>query len=303
MPQFERPGLTLEYLLDARAGSEAPVVVLVHGLGCQLIQWPPALVDQLAEGGYRVLRFDNRDVGLSRLHQAPKPERHSLWDLARWRLGARLPSAYTLSDMAGDVIALLDHLGIDRAHVVGASMGGMITQVLAIEHGARLLSASVIMSTSGKRSVGGARPAVRSALMRRPDGGDRETVIEHLTRNWLLLQGRGYPTSVEDIRPQVAACVDRAMNPAGFIRQLQAILNAPNREPMLAQVTVPVLVLHGTDDPLVNVSGGKAVAAAVPGARLQLIEGWGHDLPAALLPVIAAQLLAHIRATSPSQTR
>lgn len=295
MPRLERPGLTLEYDWNATAGAEAPAIVLVHGLGCQLIQWPQPLVNQLVEAGFRVLRFDNRDVGLSRLHAPPRPERHSLWDLARWRLGACLPSAYSLSDMAGDVIALMDHLSLERAHVAGASMGGMITQVLAIEHGPRLASATVIMSTTGRRSAGGARPAVRKALMQRPTSSERDAVIAHLTRNWMLLQGRGYPTPEAEVRAQVAACVDRAMNPAGFIRQLQAIFNAPNREPALRRVDTPTLVLHGVDDPLVNVSGGRAVAGAIPGSRLELIEGWGHDLPAALLPVIATHMVEHMR--------
>lgn len=296
MPQLQRPGLTLEYNWNETAGPTAPTVVLVHGLGCQLIQWPKPLVEQLVAGGFRVLRFDNRDVGLSKLHDPPRPLRHSLWDLARWRLGARLQSAYTLSDMAGDVIALLDHLGVQQAHVAGASMGGMITQVLAIEQGARLKSATVIMSTSGNRSVGGAKPAVRKALMQRPTSTNRDVVIDHLAGNWALLQGRGYTTPEDEIREQVAACFDRGMNPAGFIRQLQAILNAPNREAALAAVTTPTLVLHGTDDPLVNVSGGKAVAKAIPGARLELIDGWGHDLPVALLPRIGDLMLAHMGA-------
>ena len=296
MAQLELPGLTLEYEWHDAAGKDAPVVVLVHGLGCQLIQWPQALVDQLIAGGFCVLRFDNRDVGLSRLHAPPKPLRHTLLDLARWRFGARLSSAYTLSDMASDVIALMDHLGIDQAHVAGASMGGMMTQVLAIEHAARLRSATVIMSTSGNRGVGGARPAVRKALMQRPTSAERETVINHLTNNWMLLQGRAYPTPESEIRPQVAACFDRAMNPAGFMRQLQAILNAPNRERALAQANTPCLVLHGTDDPLVNVSGGKAVARAMPNARLELIKGWGHDMPAAVLPRLGEFMLSHMRA-------
>lgn len=296
MPQLERPDLTLEYDWTDTAGADAPVVVLIHGLGCQLIQWPQPLVEQLSAGGFRVLRFDNRDVGLSKLHKPPRPQRHSLWDFARWRLGARLPSAYTLSDMAGDVIALLDHLGVQRAHVAGASMGGMITQVLAIEHGARLQSATVIMSTSGNRNVGGAKPAVRKAMMQRPASADREAVIDHLSGNWRLLQGRGYATADDEIRKQVATCFDRGMNPPGFIRQLQAILNAPNREPALSTVTTPTLVLHGTDDPLVNVSGGKAVAKATLNARLELIDGWGHDLPAQLLPKLGGLMLAHMQA-------
>lgn len=296
MSQLQCSGLTLEYDWNTDAGADAPAIVLVHGLGCQLIQWPQALVQQLSAGGFRVLRFDNRDVGLSKLHDAPPPERHSLWDLARWRMGARLPSAYSLSDMAGDVIALLDHLGVQRAHVAGASMGGMITQVLGIEHAARLLSATVIMSTSGKRNVGGARPAVRKALMQRPASQERQAVIDHLSRNWAMLQGRGYQTSDDEIRQQVAACFDRGMNPAGFMRQLQAIFNAPNREPQLRNVTTPTLVLHGADDPLVNVSGGKAIAKAIPNARLELIDGWGHDLPAELLPRIGDLMLEHMRA-------
>lgn len=298
MPQLELADLTLEYDWNDAAGDDAPAVVLIHGLGCQLVQWPQALVDQLVAGGFRVLRFDNRDVGLSQLHAPPKPNRLGLVDMAKWRFGARLPSAYSLSDMAGDAIALMDHLGIGQAHVAGASMGGMITQVLAIEHADRLRSATVIMSTSGNRNVGGARPAVRKALMRRPSSADRDVVVDHLARNYAMLQGHGYSTPADEIRQQVAACVDRAMNPPGFIRQLQAIFNAPNREPALRHALTPTLVLHGTDDPLVNVSGGKAIAKAMPNAKLELIDGWGHDLPAAVLPRLGELMIAHMQRNS-----
>lgn len=286
--------LDLEYQITPPRGEKRGDVLLIHGLGCQLIQWPDELVDMLAAGGFQVVRFDNRDVGLSRLHEAPRPYRYGPLDLLRWRLGKCLPSAYSLADMADDAVALLDHLGIERAHMVGASMGGMITQELAMNHPQRVASQTLIMTTSGRRSVGQARSSVLKSLFKPPAGRDRESLVRHLVRQWRLLQGRQYPTDDVELRRQVEACVDRGLNGAGFLRQSQAVMNAPNREPRLRKLNLPTLVLHGSDDPLVNVSGGRALARAMPLARLEVIKGWGHDFPPSLNPRLAALILDHI---------
>lgn len=293
MPSLALDDLQIEYEFDAPTTDARGTVVLVHGLGCQLIQWPQAIIDALRNAGYAVLRFDNRDVGLSRLHEAPRPRVASTVDLIRWRFGARLPAPYTLQDMAADTLALMDHLELDQVHLVGVSMGGMIAQEIAIEAPQRLHSLSVVMSSSGGRSVGQPKPKVMQALLRPPRSRDREAVIEHIVGQWRLQQGRLYPSSDEEIRQNVEACLARGMSGAGFLRQVQAIMNAPDRSARLRQVRTPTLVLHGTDDPLVHCSGGKAVAKAIPDARLELIEGWGHDWPASIQPQLAERLLGH----------
>lgn len=296
MPQLHTTEVDLEYHVTPPRGEKRGDVLLIHGLGCQFIQWPDALVDMLAAGGYQVVRFDNRDVGLSRLHDAPRPYKYGALDLLRWRLGKSLPSAYTLVDMATDAVALLDHLQIERAHVVGASMGGMITQELAMHYPQRIASQTLIMTTSGRRSVGQARASVLKSLFKPPAGRDRASLVKHLVKQWSLLQGAGYPTDEAELTRQVEACVDRGLNGPGFLRQSQAVMNAPNREPRLKKLNLPTLVIHGSDDPLVNVSGGRALARAIPLARLEVIKGWGHDFPPTLNPRLAALILDHISA-------
>ena len=293
MPSLQHGDLELVFEFD-RAPSERGCVVLVHGLGCQLIQWPQPLIQQFLETGYSVLRFDNRDAGLSRLKNAPRPRVAGPLDLLRWRLGQRLPAPYTLEDMAADVLALLDHLDLTQVHLVGVSMGGMIAQEIAIRQPHRLHSLGVIMSSSGRRSVGQPRLAVMKALLSPPPSRERAAIVEHIVGQWRLQQGSLYPSRDEDIRASVEACLERGMSGAGFLRQVQAIMNAPNREPRLRQVKTPTLVVHGTDDPLVHCSGGKAVARAIPDARLELIEGWGHDWPPSVLPRLADLLMEHI---------
>lgn len=294
MPSLHTPTLDLEYEVIPAQGTQRGTVLLIHGLGCQLIQWPPPLIQMLTESGYQVVRFDNRDVGLSQLHEAKRPERHGLWDMARWRLGACLPSAYSLVDMAADAVALLDHLQLDQVHVLGVSMGGMISQELALRWPQRVASLCLIMTSSGQRSVGLPRRAVMQALFKPPKGRDREALATHLVKQWRLLQGCDYPTEPELLRPMVEACIDRGLNGAGFVRQSQAILNAPNREPRLKELNLPTLVLHGGDDPLVHVSGGKALAAAIPDSRLDVIPGWGHDFPGALMGRICDSVAEHL---------
>lgn len=296
MPTLKLNHLDLAYTIDPPAKPARGTVLLIHGLGCQLIQWPQPMLEDLAAAGFQVLRFDNRDVGASRLHDAPRPYRHTTADLLRWRLGARLPAHYGLEHMADDAVALLDALNIGQIHVVGVSMGGMIAQELALRHASRVLSQTLIMTTSGRRGVGQPRREVMRALMRPPASRAPEQVVEHLVSQWRLLEGPAYPGDDEERRTTARACLARGLNGAGFARQMQAIMNAPNRERRLARLRVPTLVVHGTADPLVHVSGGKALARAIPNVRLELIEGWGHDWPASVVRRLSGLLLTHLDA-------
>ena len=284
----------LEYEVIPPLAEMRGTVLLIHGLGCQLIQWPLPLIQMLTEAGYQVIRFDNRDVGLSNVLDEPAPAAQPWAHLLRWRLGGCLPAPYSLADMADDAVAILDHLKIPHAHVIGVSMGGMISQELALRYPQRVDSLSLIMTTSGRRSAGLPRAAVMRGLFRPPASKERADLVEFLLQQWMLLQGKDYPTEPDLLRPLAEACVDRGLNGRGFVRQYQAIMNAPNREARLSKMQVPTLVLHGTDDPLVNVSGGKALAAAIPNSRLHLIEGWGHDFPQAVIDQLCQRIHDHI---------
>ncbi len=298
MPRLHLPDVELEYVYTPPPQPGGDTALLIHGLGCQLIQWPERIIEALREAGLGVLRFDNRDVGLSQLLSPPKPRVARPMDLLRWRLGRRLPAPYTLVDMGQDALALMDHLDLEQVHLVGVSMGGMIAQELAIRHPQRLRSLTIVMSTSGARKVGQPRPAVMRALMSPPPSREPDDVAAHIAGQWRLLQGPAYTRSDEEILDEVRACMARGMSGAGFLRQVQAIMNAPNREARLRRVKTPTLVLHGSADPLVHCSGGKAVARSIPNARLELIEGWGHDWPPAIQPRLSSLMLAHMQSVA-----
>ncbi|MGJ8687324.1 MAG: alpha/beta fold hydrolase [Spongiibacteraceae bacterium] len=295
MPQLNLPHLDLEYEVFEPSTEQQGDVLLLHGLGTQMTQWPMPIIEQLVAAGHRVIRFDNRDIGLSRLKQRPKPKPNSAFDLLRWRLGARLVSAYGLQDMARDALALLDHLNCQQAHLVGVSMGGMIAQELALIAPQRVRSLNLIMTTTGARGVGGAKLSVIRAMTSPPADKAPASVVQHLVRQWRMLQGPAYPASDSDLEQTAQACLERGLSGTGFIRQLQATLNADNREPGLRELKLPTLVVHGTKDPLVNVSGGKALARVIPDARLELIDGWGHDLPPTIHARLSELLLGHLR--------
>jgi pimeloyl-ACP methyl ester carboxylesterase len=275
MPRVKAGTVELEY--DEFGDVADPALVLVMGLGAQLIDWPEEFCRQLAGVGFRVIRYDNRDSGLStNLDHLPVP------DLGAVLAGTQSPP-YTLSDLAGDTVGLLDALGIDRAHVAGASMGGMIVQTLAIEHPDRLRSVTSIMSTTGDPAVGQSRPEAAAALTTPPPPG-REDAIEYLV-TLLRLTGSAEVTD-DELRARATAGYDRARQPAGMARQLAAIVGGSDRTAALRNVTVPTLVVHGEADPLLDISGGRATAAAVPGAELLTVPGMGHDLPSSAWPAI-----------------
>jgi len=270
MAQVTANGITIEY---TEQGSGDPLL-LVMGLGGQLVDWPQGFVEVLASRGFRVIRFDNRDIGLSTEFSSPPP---SAGQIAKSVLFRRPMSAeYRLSDMAADAAGLLDVLEIETAHVVGMSMGGMIAQTLAIEHPARVRSLTSIMSTTGSRKVGQPTLKIVRRFVRRPVP-TRETAVEVGLETVRVISG---PTFDEaEARELVRASVERSFRPAGTGRQTAAIMASPDRTEGLRRLQVPSLVIHGLLDPLVRPSGGIATAAAIPGSRLMMFNDMAHDLP------------------------
>lgn len=278
-------------VLGPTAGPPRSPVLLIAGLGAQRIDWPPGLIDALRDVGHEVVLFDNRDAGASSGCDDRPGDRD---DLDRWRDGSSFRVPYALRDMADDAIAVLDHLGIEVAHVLGRSMGGMIAQRLAIHAPDRVLSLTSMQSTTGAPGVGQPTEAAMAALaVETPP--EREAVIEAgLARTRIT----GSPGLVDEefARRRIGAAFDRAHRPEGTTRQLLAILGEPDRTPLLAGIRIPTLVIHGDADTLVQVAGGRATAAAVPDARLVEIAGLGHDLPEQLLGQVATAIVAHLAA-------
>jgi len=256
--------------------SDAPLL-MVMGLGMQLIHWDRELCELLAERGFHVIRFDNRDTGLSTKIRGPVP------NVMRLMAGMPAQVPYVLRDMAGDTFGLLDNLGIERAHVVGASMGGMIGQTLAIERPERVLSLASIMSTTGDRRAGMPKLRVWSLMMRRAPQ-ERDAYVRYFVKVFRMIGSPAYRIDEERSRELAAATYDRSHYPAGTARQLAAILASGSRTAALRQLDVPTVVIHGESDPLVPLRAGLATARAIPGAELITIPGMGHDLPRELWP-------------------
>lgn len=284
---------------EHRGARADPRAVFVHGLGCQLVQWPDSLIDGIVDAGFCAVVFDNRDVGLSEGPVEPSPAVEAL--LAARDDPAALTPAYTLSDMAGDVVALLDHLGQGGAHVIGLSMGGMIGQRLAIEHSGRVYSLTSIMSSTGNRDLPGPPDEVVGALIGTIIGGDAETVIAQNIRAAKVFGGPYYDSEVHGIGRFARLAVERSHRPEGVMRQLAAILTAPDRRGALAGLDVPTLVIHGDADPLVPVEAGRDTAAAIPGAEYIEIDKLGHDLPEPVIGDIVAAITSHLRAVEVSR--
>ena len=254
-----------------------PAALLVMGLATQMVGWPDDFCEDLAGRGFHVIRFDNRDIGRSQKMDFPVPTIRQL--LFRDKKAAR----YTLEHMAEDGFGLLDHLGIERAHVVGVSMGGMIAQTMAARGPDRVLSLASIMSNTGARWSGQPSPKMYPYLLRKPPH-DREGYIRHGVELFKKIGSTGFPPDEPELARIAARSFDRGLNPAGSNRQLAAIIASGDRTPLLRTIIAPTVVIHGTTDRLVPVSGGRATAKAIPGARLVLIEGMGHDLPRGAWP-------------------
>jgi pimeloyl-ACP methyl ester carboxylesterase len=274
--------VTLDVQVDGPV--DGPAVLLIAGLGMQRVVWPAELLAALHEAGYRTVAADNRDSGRSTVLPG------EVTDLPRGADGWPLP-AYGLDTMAADLVGVLDHLRVDRAHVVGLSMGGMIAQHLAVGHPDRVATLTSAMSTTGARRTGWPHREVRWVLTSPPPTDDRDAYVEHVVRMGRAIGTPGH-VDVDRLRARAVVTWERGVHPHGTARQFLAIRADGDRTDRLAGVAAPTLVLHGTADPLIDVSGGHATAAAIPGARLALIEGLGHDLPVSMLPRVLDHLLA-----------
>ena len=277
MAQLTANGITIEY--DER-GSGDPLL-LIMGLGAQMTRWPEGFCDRLAARGFRVIRFDNRDIGLSsKMDEAGLPDMAAVF--TAFAAGQRPAVAYDLDDMARDAAGVLDALEIERAHIVGASMGGMIAQLVAADHSGRTLSLTSIMSTTGNRDLPTGTPEAMAALSTPAPNpkDDLEAFLSHGVKTARII---GSPDHIDEaaLRERMAADAERSYYPAGFMRQYAAVLASPDRRPKLKGIKVPTMVIHGEVDALVNVAGGRDTADNIPGAELKIIPGMGHDVPMA----------------------
>jgi pimeloyl-ACP methyl ester carboxylesterase len=295
VPTLHTNGIDLAYEIE---GSGEPLV-LIMGIGAQMVMWDARFRAALVARGFQVIRFDHRDIGGStRLNHLPVPR--PLPTITRGFFGLPVEAPYTLSDMARDVTGLLDGLGIDRAHVVGVSMGGMIAQHLAIEHPTRIASLTSIMSTTGGRYVPKPR-AVRGLLT--PMGKTVEEVETRFLAMWKVIGSPAYPPDEARLRGVAREAFARGISPRGFLRQLAAIMASGDRTKRLAGVRAPTVVLHGHEDPLVPRAAGRATARAIPGARFIEFPGMGHDLPAALFPRFVEEIAAVAARAAPAPAR
>jgi proline iminopeptidase len=304
LPSVQANGITLEY--ESRGDPGAPAILLIMGLGVQMILWPDAFVDMLVARGFRVIRFDNRDVGLSSsLDHLGTPN----IPFAYLKYMARLPikAPYLIDDMARDTAAFLDALGIERAHVVGASMGGMIGQNLAAAFPEKVASLTSIMSTTGSRKLPKPESRAQKALMQKPaKKGDVEGATKRFVNVLTAIGSRTHPTPPDELRAFCERHVRRAQNPAGQSRQLVAIVASGDRTEILRRITVPTLVIHGDEDPLLLPACAEATVRAVREggghATLAIVKGMGHDLPVPLLPQLAELIAAHCRSAQRAAT-
>ena len=261
-------------------------LLLIMGLGMQLVAWPEELVQLLVSRGFRVIRMDNRDIGLSQhFDELGKPNLAA--GALRHTLHLPVSAPYTLADMAQDAAGVLDALGLASAHVCGASMGGMIAQHLAARHPQRVKSLTLVMSTSGARHLPQPGWRVRGALLARPASGETEAVVRHFENLLKVIGSPAYPPDPERLRQRLRATVQRSWHPQGTARQLMAVLADGDRSALLPRIQAPTRVIHGEADPLVPVQAGRELAQHIAGAQLDLVPGMGHDLPLQLLPRLA----------------
>jgi pimeloyl-ACP methyl ester carboxylesterase len=279
----------IEVTYERFGDPRAPPVLLVMGLGTQMLGWHEGFCEGLVARGLHVIRFDNRDVGLSsHFPDAPTP------DVAAARSGDVSSASYTLSDMADDTVGLLDALRLESAHVVGASMGGMIAQTIAIEHPGRIRSLTSIMSTTGSRSVGQSKAEALRA-MAGPPPANRQEVIDRSVKLFRVIGSPGFEMDEAALRERTGVSYDRAYDPLGVVRQTVAVLASEDRTARLRSIDVPTLVIHGAEDLICDVSGGRATAEAIRNAELVVIEGMGHNLPRALWPDISSRIASLVQ--------
>ncbi len=283
MPQAKVNGVSLEYEVHGAADGEP--LLLIMGLGAQMTRWPPGLYEKLVARGFRVIRFDNRDCGLSeKFTGAPTIESV----IAAKMRGEAPELPYTLDEMTADAAGLMCHLGIHSAHVAGASMGGMIGQLLAADYPERVRSFTAVFSTTGNPALPAAKPEAMAVLTTRaPDPTrDIEAYLAHMVRSARTIGSPAYPFEESALRERALSDVRRCYEPLGVARQLAAVVANGDRRAKIAKITAPVVVLHGDADPLVPVEGGRDIAATIPGAELRIVPGMGHDIPPALYDVV-----------------
>ena len=280
---------SLQITYDSFGNPTDPAMILIMGLGTQMIHWSDQFCQLLASNKFSVIRFDNRDIGKSTwLKDYPVP---SLLDFIGNSLFSRKMNApYLLDDMADDTLALMDVLKLDKAHLVGASMGGMIAQSIALKSPGRVSSLTSIMSTTGNRSLPKAKKRVSVKLLK-PGAKDIEQYVEQSLGIWKMLHGEHFTFDRERVESMIRDSRQRGFHPAGVARQLSAIIDSPDRTQGLQQLQVPSLIIHGDQDPLVPVECGIATAAAIPGATLKILEGMGHTLPIQLWPQIVEDIV------------
>ncbi len=292
MSQIKANNLTIEY--EDTGPKDGPVILLIMGLAAQMTFWPDAMIKGLADAGFRVVRFDNRDIGLtSKIHgkRAPNP----VAQVAARLVGFTGLAPYTLRDMVADTVGLMDALKIERAHIVGVSMGGMIAQLMAATHPARVASLTSIMSgTLNPRLPGPSHRVTVPLFLNRPKGKSRDELIARAVQMWSLIRTEGDDHA--ELEAKIASGFDRSYYPAGVRRQLAAIIATGDLRPHLAKITAPTLVIHGSKDPLAPLEGGRDSARNIKGARLEIIDGMAHDLPKKFLPQITALIADHARA-------
>tara|TARA_R100001440_G_scaffold12432_11_gene22155 strand:- start:4614 stop:5534 length:921 start_codon:yes stop_codon:yes gene_type:complete len=282
----------LSFFVETRGNPEGEPVLFIMGLGAQMTLWPEALLNAYADAGYRVIRFDNRDIGLSSQVKA-RLNGHPLAAMARYRLGLPLAAPYTLHDMARDACGILDGLDITRAHIVGVSMGGMISQILAGDHPSRVRSATLIMtSTNSPRLQLPKLQLIVKLAGVGAKGHDEEAVVNRSLAFWKTIQGTVHPTPLQEVQERLRSDFRRSYHPAGILRQTRAILATGSLSSITRRIRVPTTIIHGTADPLVRPGAAKQLQYLVPHARLQLISGMGHDLPEPVLHEIAKSGLA-----------
>lgn len=280
MPQIRANDIVLE--VESFGPLDAAAVVLVMGLGAQLTRWNRELCELLVGRGYRVIRFDNRDCGLSTRFDTPAQFSGGKWT-----------APYSIADMASDVVGLLDALAIDSAHLAGASLGGAVVQHLAADHPRRVRSLTSIMASSGNPLLPPSTPLAAAALMAPlPLARDEDSIVADAIRRFRVVASPGYPTSDADLDRIFRGEYRRAFFPAGVARQLAALVSDGDRSALLRRITVPTVVLHGADDPLIDVEHGRDTARRIPGAELRVIPGMGHDFPVALSGVFADAICA-----------
>ncbi len=285
MPNVTANGIQIEY--DTFGDRSSPALLLIMGGGSQMIYWEVGFCELLAQRGHLVIRFDNRDVGLS-----TKFENAGIPDMLAAMKGEPVIPAYTLADMADDAVGLLDALGIEKAHICGASVGGMIAQVVSYRHCERVLSLTSIMSSTGNPELPQIAPDILAEVYK-PVPNEREAYVEHYVGMWKKLWSPGFPFDEERLRSIMAESYDRSYYPQGMARQSAAVLAHGYPRESIASIKAPTLVIHGDKDPFMSLEGGRETARLIPGAKLMIVEGMGHDLPKEAWPTLVDAISNH----------